>query len=440
MYGSDWLRRPILLMVSVLVAAGALYLFAGWGLRRTAPSKGFLVWVLVAGALMRLVTIPSLPILEDDFYRYLWDGGVVAEGHNPYAYAPKDVLDGSEGVPAELVELAHDSGKVAERVNHPRIRTIYPPVAQASFALAHVIRPWSIIAWRIVLLGLDVAVVVLLLAILRRAGLPLLWVAVYWWNPLVVKELFNSSHLDVLALPFVLGAVLLVLRRRIVWAAAVLALGVGTKVWPVVLLPFVLRPVFGEPKRLVAALAVFALLSAAMLVPLYAAGLDPTSGFVAYGERWEMNDAAFMLVRRPVKWVIGDPAHARLAARLIVAALLVAWIAWLARRPISGPLDLCNRALFAVAAAFLLSPTQFPWYYVWIVPLLAIRPRFSLMLLTALLPLYYLRFHLAARGMVKLFDNGIVWIEYVPVWAMLIWEWYAERRKRLAPGRAEAVA
>jgi hypothetical protein len=81
-----------------------------------------------------------------------------------------------------------------------------------------------------------------------------------------------------------------------------------------------------------------------------------------------------------------------------------------------------------IAALFLLSPTQFPWYYVWLAPFLALCPSFALLALTAALPLYYLRFYFDARDQVALFDYGIVWLEYLPIMALLIVEWIAMRR------------
>jgi hypothetical protein len=63
-------------------------------------------------------------------------------------------------------------------------------------------------------------------------------------------------------------------------------------------------------------------------------------------------------------------------------------------------------------------------------PYLAVRPRASLMLCTALLPLYYLRFHLQARGSVHIFDYYIVWLEFLPVWCLIVWEWLRNREKR----------
>jgi hypothetical protein len=202
----------------------------------------------------------------------------------------------------------------------------------------------------------------------------------------------------------------------------------GAKLWPVVLAPLLLRPLMKKPARLVAALCILAILGAAMFAPIHAGGLDGDSGFTAYGKRWELNDALFMLFvwgsklfMQAVGWADGNE---RLAARVIVAALLAAWIGALARRESVDGQDLCERLLLAVAALFLLSPTQFPWYYIWMLPLLAIRPRASLLSLTVLLPLYYLRFYFKARDNVDVFDNCIVWIEYAPVWCLLIWEFH----------------
>ena len=88
-----------------------------------------------------------------------------------------------------------------------------------------------------------------------------------------------------------------------------------------------------------------------------------------------------------------------------------------------------------MAALFLISPTQFPWYYTWLLPFLAVVPKFSLvlltlqlslyfslLLLTSLLPLYYLRFYLEPRGLMDIFNNYVVWIEFVPVWVLIVAE------------------
>ena len=86
-----------------------------------------------------------------------------------------------------------------------------------------------------------------------------------------------------------------------------------------------------------------------------------------------------------------------------------------------------------MAAFFLCSPTQFPWYYAWLLPLVALVPNRSLVLLTVMLPLYYLKFYFDARGHADFFHYRVVWLEYAPVWGLLLWD--ARRHVRLR-GRA----
>ena len=153
---------------------------------------------------------------------------------------------------------------------------------------------------------------------------------------------------------------------------------------------------------------------------------------MAYGKRWEMNDALFMAILWGVEYVLSNFSPGggfdHLVTRGLVSLVLVVWIIWLCRHTPEQPIDLWDRALFIVAAVFLLSPTQFPWYYVWLVPFLVVRPRYSLLMLSVLLPLYYLRFYFRARDNVWLFDNYVVWFEYLPVWVMLAREWVLSRR------------
>ena len=427
------LHSPIVWWVVLLgVAAGGIYLTLPWTIRATAhPSGALFAWVFVVGVLMRLAMLPSTPILEDDFHRYLWDGAVVSRGINPYAHAPLSAYSGN--APSELVQLAREAGTVAERINHPQLRTIYPPVAQTAFAFAHWLKPWSLAALRATLLGCDLITLALLAALLRTLHRSPLWAALYWWNPLVVKELFNSAHSEALLLPFLLGAVLLAIRARPALAAGALALATGVKLWPALLLPTLLKSAPEDGRRLLGA-AVFVLLVAVLVVPILHAGLDHSAGFVAYGRAWEKNDALFMsvawLAQHALALLGGPEYHGNSLARALIGTLLIVLSFWLNReRPADGT-ELCRRALVVVAALFLLLPAQFPWYYVWLVPFLAIFPRYSLLLLTALLPLYYLRYDFDARGQVEVFDHGIVWLEFAPVCLLLLYEWLAARARR----------
>lgn len=431
------LARPFAALLTFSFSAGLVWFISIYVFRRSAMDRGLLAWLFGVGVLLRVIGFASTPILETDYFRYLWDGAVTAHGMNAFAYAPIDVLAADEeaNLPASLQMLGKQGSEVLTQVNHGDLRTIYPPVAQAAFALAYWLRPWSLNAWRVVLFLFDLATVGLLVLLLQRLQLPLSYVVIYWWNPLLLKEIYNSGHMDAIALPFVLGALYLALGRRFVGAACGLGLAVGAKVWPVLLLPILLRPLFSQPRQLLRALLVFALISGAMFFPIWQAGLESDAGFTAFSQRWEMNDSAFMLILwgadRLARWLQLDGALVQTLTRAITGLLLLVILLWRLRWQDGNDTSVCENCLIVVATLFLLSPVQFPWYALWLLPLVTLRPRGSLLLLLVLLPLYYLRYFLVARGQTKLFDNGIVWLEFLPVWILLAWEVLDARKLRL---------
>jgi hypothetical protein len=429
---------PVVAMVALMMAAGTVYWIAIRRLLRISVNRRALGLIFLVGLLLRLGWFFTEPMLEDDHYRYLWDGAVLANGFNPYRYPPAGFREtGTLRIPPRLARLAENGGEVIDRINHGRLRTIYPPVAQAAFAAAYLVRPWSLNAWRAVLAVFDLWTLVLLFRMLTQLRLPPAGLAIYWWNPLLVKEVYNSAHLDVVLLPFLLSAVMLAYRSRHRWAALVLGLAFGVKLWPVWLLPVLIRSAFRRPLRALQALLVFCATAAAMLLPYWLTGFDPDSGLVAYARYWEMNDALYMLVVRLADWGLqafgSDLASAQAMARGAVVALLVGWTGWVNRRPPGRPAEMAHRCLLVTAALFLLSPTQFPWYFVWLLPFLTLAPNGVLLFYTVLLPIYYLRIYFEMRARVQWFDNGVVWLEHLPVLGGIVWMWLKsgpQRRSR----------
>lgn len=478
-------QRPILVMVVLSGLAGLVFRYLAELILHSRETPCLLAAILLGGALMRGAMFFSTPILEDDFYRYFWDGAVTAHGFNPYTHAPEQIKSGLVGkveIPPRLLALARESGAVIERINHPYIRTIYPPLAQAAFALAYFIsggvfdESRSLAAWRMVLLGFDLAALLLLFQILRYLHLSLPGIAIYWLNPLLVKEIFNSGHMDILVFPFLLAAIWLAVQQKPCWAAALLALATGVKIWPAALLPLILRPFWPDYRRVVTALALFGILTLLLFLPILWSGFwNESSAFTNYTTRWQLNDSLFKILLG-FSWgitkVIGvHPGHAQLLARFLAGFLLLGWIAYLASRPLSHPHNgfksamqhpqmegpegskpatnnpqlttsdpvlLFDRSLLLIAGMFLLLPNQFPWYGIWLAPLLAISPRKSLLWLIPLLSLYYLRYYFLATGKVEVFDYGIVWIEFIPLWALLFREWYLSHKLERLNLRAPA--
>jgi alpha-1,6-mannosyltransferase len=423
-------QKPVLLLVAILVFSGALYLFTVFKTPKTDLRKNQLIWVIGIGIILRVLMLFTAPILEDDYFRYLWDGAVTANAISPYTYSPQEVLEGAD-IPPELSELANESGDIIHGINHPEIRTIYPPIAQAFFALSYWLDSWNLISWKLILIIFDLATLSLILNALGILKLPSSFLIIYWWNPLLLKEIFNSGHLDVLAFPFVLSALIMASQNRHIRSTLTLIIAVGIKLWPAFLLPVILRPIISKPKKLLSALVVAAISIGILFLPIYLSGLDHSSGLIAYGQSWQNNDSAFRILifisELGLNLLGYETFHKYTVARFLVIALIAIWIAYITLGKTFKNDDLFKKSLLIVAFVFLISPAQFPWYYTWLIPFLAIKPRFSLLSLTALLPLYYLQYYFEPRGEIEIFTKVIVWIEFVPVWILLIWEWRKNR-------------
>lgn len=427
----DWAlavrQMPAMELGLGMAAAGLVYLAVLPLIRATiAHGAGFrrrIFWLMLAvGLVPRLILFVSAPAMEDDYNRYLWEGALVANGFSPYAVS---ALDGRRAKSdTALGRLAGEAGPVVERVNHPGMTTTYPPVAQAAFALSHLLAPWNLLVWRAISLACDIGIVTMLIILLGQAGRPELWSALYWWNPLVIKELVNSGHMEGFLMALVLGAMLLAAQGRHLRGLFVLGLAIGAKLWPVLLAPLLLRPLWPRTPALAAGLAMLAAMALVWALPAYFGGLDQNSGFVAYAQHWKTNSALFPQVERAAAGLLAAAQSQQFAwalARAMVGIVLGAVALWQAWRPLEGTDDLMRRACFVTAALVLLSPAQFPWYMIWMLPFAVFRPCPGLLAVTATVPLYYVSFHYLARGELHVFTGGIVWLMWVPVWALLGW-------------------
>ena len=410
-YEIDFARAPIVFYVGLLLVAGLVYLPLRWLIPRLAPSRYLLVTLILIGLLSRMLLFDSNPILEIDYYRYLWDGAVVANGFSPYALPPAAVPG------SDLSTLAIQAGSVFERISYRELSSIYPPLAQALFALAHWLDPWQLDGLRWLLLIADLTTLYLVLKILRQLNYSPYWVCLYWWNPLLVTLTYNALHMDALLLPFLMATLWLLIRKKSVAACGVLTLAAGIKLWPLLLLPFALRNLLDSPRRLMAASGVILVVASVSIVPMLILWPGDHSGLAAFSQQWERNSALFPQLVNLLSMVSASPG---LHARILVAVTVTFLVFYLLRDPVSDPALLIRHITVTVAVLFLLSPVQLPWYCLWLLPFLCFYPHPALLLLTTLMPIYFLRFHFDFRGQVEIFDQWIVWCQYLPPLLLLI--------------------
>ncbi len=352
-------HNSITAFLVVITALWLLYLSVVLPLvRGKRLSKGTFWSALIFAFVARAMLLPTDLILENDIYRYIWDGKVIAHGINPYLYPP---LSG---------ELAHLRGGTWEAINFPYIRTIYPPVLQAVFFLSYLVYPDSVIGMKLILTGFDAGTVLLLVRLLQNTGKSMQLVLVYAWCPLVIREVANAGHADAITAFFVVLFLLTLVEKRRIASGFVLALLIMTKLYAVLFIPLLMRRI-GWRQTL--AVPAWILLG---YTPFMGAGKHLFSGLYAYSTEWRYNAGAYELVR--LIWGILEPAwiDPGQAARYSSAAIvfIICGIIWLRSRSDDSLTIIASQLLTITGSLLFFSPVIDPWYLLWLVPLLVYRP------------------------------------------------------------------
>ena len=394
-WASPWSEHLLL-----FYGAAAAGLVACWGVSRT--QVGF--WPLFAGALVfRALLVPLPPVLSGDVYRYVWEGRVQGSGVNPYVHAPAD--------PALAALRDADWG----RINHPELTAIYPPLAQLVF---RGLAACGGVTWfKTAFVLLDLGVIALLGAALRRRGAPLAPLALYAWNPLPVIEVAGSGHMEPLALLFLVAAVAWAPSRP---ARAWLALGccIVVKFAGVVVAPLVARARLPRPW----VLGVTVLGMIAFTLPYADAGGALFASLRLYAAKWRFNDLLFA----PLVGLWGSLARAKVTAALL--AVLVMGVLMFRR------VVLERAAPLLLGATLLLSPTIHPWYLLWAVVFLPLAPCAPLLLWSGSILFAYL--FVLPLGTMPVFPAQH-WLpralEVTPPLLGVGWEWQRARSRRVRP-------
>ncbi|HVW31286.1 MAG TPA: glycosyltransferase 87 family protein [Acidimicrobiia bacterium] len=334
------------------------------------PGRIAVPFIFLAATALRLGAVAGPPLTSDDLFRYSWDGRVQAAGIDPYRYTPGSThLTGlrepwlwPEQRPCPLAYRPLG----CTRINRSWVHTIYPPGAEAWFAVVYRLtgigaryKPWQVAG-----LLTDVTVVALLIVALRRRGRDPRWAALYALCPAPVVEIVNNGHVDGLAILLSVGALTIAAppvagRRRLtpgqreVLAGAAVGLAVLVKLFPALLVLAIAAAAPGRRGRALVRSAAAALaVGAAGYLPHVLAVGGKVIGFLPGYLREEHYDGAGRyLVATGLRIPGGLAGPASVVA--VVAAAVWVW----ARRP---PAPLGATVLLGTLLAAV-SPVQ-PWY------------------------------------------------------------------------------
>ena len=362
------LNAAIIILISLVLYLGKRI--------QTGCSAGFILFV---AAIVRLMFLFRAPELSDDIYRYLFDGLMFLDGHNPYGAPPADMLTGNRAM-ALLIS----------RINHADLFTIYPPAAQFVFAAGALIG--NVTGIKICLVILDLISCLFIIRILDKLRLPRTNAVLYAWHPLPVIEIAASGHIDAAAIFFSLLTFFFLLSDKtsirsaryrskmkewhfstLPWltgcaAGIIFSLAVLTKWTPLIFLPGILLLTNSGNRKYV----VFGILisSTALFSFFWPDVRTSFHTLFIYAANWEFSGFFF----RWLRVATGSGETARLViVGLFVTALIIIYCRYYKTDHSSSLLRTQEiyKCFYLSAMAFLfLTPTLHPWYVLYLVAFL----------------------------------------------------------------------
>jgi len=249
-------REDTLLLCSLYTLAFAIYLYT------LKYSQFSTKEILILGIAARLMLFWSLPNLSDDFYRFIWDGRLIANGINPFFHTPDFFMQNQVAISALSPELY-------ENLNSKSYFTIYPPISQLVFGISTLFSPnsitGSVLVMRAIILSFEIGCMVLLSKLLKSTNLRTSNLLIYALNPLVILELSGNLHFEGIMLFFLLGFVYFIQKEKRFSSSISMALGIATKLIPLMFLPLLMKKL--SPVKTILAYLVIGITSLLLFLP-----------------------------------------------------------------------------------------------------------------------------------------------------------------------------
>jgi alpha-1,6-mannosyltransferase len=406
LYLSLFLSNGLLAQIATFIAVNAMayfllayFIYKNRTMGENANRDARRLWLIVGFAILfRLSLIPHSPVATDDIYRYVWDGKVAAAGINPFRYAPTD---------PQLAFL--QSADLSAKINFPNMRTIYPPLAQGLFLASSLLFGDSVIGLKLLLVLCDLATIFLLLRLLARFNRDPETIVLYAWSPLPIMYFALDGHIDALGIPFLLLFLNFLCTSRNVRSAISLALGGLAKLYPLFLLPLLLkkRPRF-EWIRL-PGIVVFIVAGGYLLYWGRSSG-GTFESLAIFNSTFAFNGLFYSVLRE----ILPSAATTHLSCAVLFATCL-AGIFFMKR---SVP----EKVFLTFFCFALLSPVVHPWYLTWLAALLVLRWSVAVFTLLGLSNISNLVVYWHRQTGIWENKPWLLSLEYLPFLILLVWE------------------
>jgi hypothetical protein len=373
-------------------------------------------WIISIG--LRVITLLYPVGMSDDIFRYVWDGKVQHAGFNPFEFSP----NAPEGI--DIREKWWTS------INNPHVSSPYPPFSQVIFWLITVPDldiTGYIFEFRLLVILIDICLIITLNRFIVHLHLLKRRLIIYAWSPLTIFELAGNGHNDGIASFFMILSIYWTIttknKSKNVFAAIFLALAILTKTFPVFALPFLIR--HWRIKEIMAFSATLIVFSLSYTTNKILFPLIP-QGQVHFVKNFRFNSSIYrVLISISGGYKIYEIEFVLILSVVIVLILLIinGYTYWLTHSPLTDSEEsLVERISFALFVLLLFSADVHPWYLLWILPLMVIKPQESVIIWSLTIFFSY--------EVYQDFDSHGIWfekrstllLEYIPVFSMLIYQ------------------
>ena len=333
--------------------------------------------------LFRLIGVYGFPLLEDDFYRYLWDGMMTYTQGSPYGVAPAEYFLNDQ--------LSAQFETILNRINYPEVATIYGPSNQWIYAFAYWLNPGDVRVLQAIAAFVDILLILLLLRVAKPN-----WVLLYAWSPLVIKELAFTAHTDGIGLFFLFLGFLAYRSKRYTIVGCSLALAAGIKVFALMAVPLLC----GKHWR-----AWLSFVITAVLIALPFGLVDSwlPEGLKSMSGDWLFNAPLYFLLQP----IVSINSIKIILISLFLAGYGIYYLNHLRKWPAQQ-----IRFDYLFALAFLCLPAFNAWYWLWLLPFAVIYPSAWAWVGSVSVFLAYMSGINLAQSSLQLYEQ--------PLWAMTI--------------------
>ncbi|WP_228850519.1 putative hexosyltransferase [Aegicerativicinus sediminis] len=327
--------------------------------------------LIAAGVLFRLVFLFALPNLSQDFYRFIWDGHLVAEGINPFVNTPDELVKVGKVSLPKWRELHQGMGPLSAG-NHSN----YPPINQLLFWISAIIGGssllGSVIVLRLTIFLAEIGVVVIGTRLLKHFNLSKELILLYFLNPLVVIELSGNLHFEGVMLLAILISLWFLQKGNWKFSALFLAISISVKLIPLMFLPLYyqyFRNNEQSPTKGLAKFIKFVLLglffSALTFTPFINNNLieNYTNTVALWFNKFEFNASIYYLFRE-IGFLVSGYNQIAFIGKLLAILVLGIIFALVIFKKNETIKSLLLSMVLALGSYLFLSTTVHPWYLI----------------------------------------------------------------------------